>query len=199
MGILKNLFGGKNNLPEKTGEMMSEDQFWSIVAASLKAAEDQDEQEGFLVKALAKLPAKDIIGFRLRTDKLLFDTYNDKMWCAGYIMGGGCSDDGFQYFRCWVISRGKDVYYAAKENPDSLISETSEDDDDDFYEFESFWHVAPYAFEQVTRRSLYDFIDHDVFKTGEDNYPGITFSWREEEPASLQRICPRLYAWKPLE
>ena len=37
-------------------------------------------------------------------------------------MNGGCSDDGFQYFRNWIISRGKEVYYAAKENPDNLIN-----------------------------------------------------------------------------
>ena len=77
---------------------------------------------------------KEMIGFRLYTDKLLYDTYNSEMWCAGYIMNEGCSDDSFEYFRNWVISRGKDTYLKAKENPDYLINEVV--DGAEFYDFE---------------------------------------------------------------
>ena len=55
------------------------------------------------------------------------------MWCAAYIMNGGCSDDSFEYFRLWVISRGKDVYQKAKANPDTLISQVAKEQD--FYDF----------------------------------------------------------------
>ena len=107
----------------KTAEMMDEEQYWKIVQKSLKNATDEEEQEESLVAQLEKLKPHDIVGFRLRTDKLLFDSYTSEMWCAGYIMNGGCSDDGFEYFRCWVISQGKAVYEAALLNPDSLISQ----------------------------------------------------------------------------
>jgi hypothetical protein len=36
-----------------------------------------------------------------------------KMWCAGYIMNGGCSDDGFEYFQKLDNFEGKDTYYKA--------------------------------------------------------------------------------------
>jgi len=36
------------------------------------------------------------------------------------LINGGCSDDGFFYFRAWLISRGQKVYDAALQNPDSL-------------------------------------------------------------------------------
>src|ERR1044072_7914663 len=101
----------------KTAEMLNEDLYWAIITNSLQNSEDQDEQEMYLISALKQLSPVEIVGFRLRTDKLLYDTYNSEMWCAGFIMNGGCSDDGFEYFRNWVISRGKDVYYKAKENP----------------------------------------------------------------------------------
>ena len=132
-----------------------------------------------------------MIGFRLRTDKLLYDTYNSEMWCAGYIMNGGCSDDGFEYFRNWVISRGKETYYKARQNPDNLISEA--DKGADMYEFESFWYVALEAFEQKTGRDLYDYIDDEHFKTKEGNYPHIEFTWQEEKPESMKKICPQLF------
>ena len=174
----------------KTAEMLDEDIFWEIVDKSLKSTVDQDGQEQFLIKEIGKLSPKEMIGFRLRTDKLLYDTYNSEMWCAGYIMNGGFSDDGFEYFRNWVISRGKETYYKAKQNPDNLIGEVAEED---FYEFESFWYVALEAFKQKTGKDLYDYIDNDNFKTKEGSYPQIEFTWEEENPESMKKICPKLY------
>ena len=175
MGIFDKLFGkkqpAKKESPkprtqeiEKTSEMLDEDLFWSIVEKSLQATKNQDDQERVLVKEIEKLTPKQMIGFRLRTDGLLYDTYNSEMWCAGYIMNGGCSDDGFEYFRNWVISRGKETYYSAKDNSDSLISEFVEGTD--FYEFESFWYVALTAFKNKTGKGLYDYISDDFKKNG---------------------------------
>ncbi len=201
MGIFDKLFGKKeqarketpktfNQEIEKTNEMLDETIFWNIVDASVKNTKNQDEQERFLVKKIEKLTPKQMIGFRLRTDKLLYDTYNSEMWCAGYIMNGGCSDDGFEYFRNWIISRGQDTYYKAKENPDSLISEFVEGEE--YYDFESFWYVALTAFENKTGKELYDYIADD-FKTNEENYPNFEFTWKEEEPETMKAICPRLF------
>jgi hypothetical protein len=113
------------------------------------------------------------------------------MWCAGYIMNGGCSDDGFEYFRNWVISRGKEVFYKAKENPDSLISECNGQTDE--YEFEGFWYVADEAFGNTTGKDLHDYVD-DAFISGEGNYPNIEFTWKEEDQESMRKICPQLFA-----
>ncbi len=190
MGILNDLFGRKPALVI-TSEMLDEDLYWQIVAKSLQNSHDEDSQEAFLIKEIEKLSPKEIIGFRLRTDKLLYDTYNSEMWCAGYIMNGGCSDDSFEYFRCWVISRGKEIYYNAKAKPDSLINAVQTDVE--FYDFESFWYVALQAFENKTGKELYDFIGDD-FPYGEGNYPGIDFTWKEEDPDSLKAICPQLFA-----
>ncbi len=205
MGLFDKLFGKKETAKtfeekvetassaqlQKTAEMLDEDLYWTIIQKSLQNTSNQDEQEHYLIKEIIKLTPTQIIGFRLRTDKLLYDTYNDKMWCAGYIMNGGCSDDGFEYFRNWVISRGKETYYNAKQNPDSLIKEVSEEMD--MYDFESFWYVALEAFNQKTGKDLYDYIDEDNFKTKEGNYPAIEFTWEEDNEDSMQKICPLLY------
>lgn len=201
MGIFDKLFGKKestkeeipktyNQEIEKTSEMLDETIYWNIVDSSVKNTKNQDAQERFLVKEIEKLTPKQMIGFRLRTDKLLYDTYNSEMWCAGYIMNGGCSDDGFEYFRNWIIARGKETYYKAKENPDSLISEFVEGEE--YYDFESFWYVALTAFENKTGKELYDYISDD-FKTNEGNYPNFEFTWKEEEPETMKAICPKLF------
>jgi hypothetical protein len=180
----------------KTSEMLDEDKFWSIIDYSLKKSKNQDEQEHFLVSEIEKLTPTEMIGFRLRTDKLLFDTYNSKIWCAGYIMNGGCSDDAFEYFRCWIISRGKETYYKTKSNPDFLINQIVIGIE--FYDFESFWYVALTAFKNKTGKELYDYIDTDKFKTNEGNYPKFKFTWEEDKPETMKKICPKLFQkfWK---
>jgi len=197
MGFLNKLFGSDNsNNLTKTSEMLDENLYWQIVQESLNNSGTQDGQQEYLVRRLQKLNPKDIVGFRLRTDKLLYDTYNSEMWCAGYIMNGGCSDDSFEYFRNWVISRGKDAYYRAKQNPDSLIEQV--DEDAEFYDFEDFWYVALGAFKNKTGKDLYDFIDDDNFKFKEGHYPNFDFTWEEEDPESMKAICPNLFdkMWK---
>ncbi len=194
--ILKRLMKEVGGIKEiktltKTSEMLSEDLFWSIVHNSLLHTTNQDGQKSKLISNLEKLTLKEIIGFRLRTDKLLYDTYNSEMWCAGYIMNGGCSDDSFEYFRLWIISRGKDVYYAAKSNPDALVSETSKDRE--LYDFEDFWYVALEAFKIKTGKNLYDYIDYDNFVTREGKYQQFNFTWKEEDLNSMKKICPKLF------
>ena len=176
-----------------SSQMIDENKYWELIAKSLKKSDDQEEQEETLIKDIAKLTPIEMIGFRLRTDKLLHDTYNSEMWCAAYMINGGCSDDGFEYFRNWLISRGKDVYYKAKENPDSIIDELEENDIQDECDFEGFWNVADEAFTMRTGKELYDYIDYDNFKTREGSYSSIEFNWNEENPETMKNICPRLF------
>ena len=204
MGLFDKLFGKKENSKQtdsktkidtsqiqKTAELLDAELYWDIIDKSLKNTNNQDDQEQFLIKEIGKLTPKEMIGFRLYTDKLLYDTYNSEMWCAGYIMNEGCSDDSFEYFRNWVISRGKDTYLEAKENPDYLINEVV--DGEEYYDFESFWYVALEAFQKKTGKDLYDYIDYDNFKMGEGNYPQFEFTWEEENPESMKKICPKLF------
>ena len=71
-------------------------------------------------------------------------------------MNGGCSDDGFEYFRLWVISRGSEVYENARADPDSLITVADAEVPEDIFDFESFWYVALDAFKNETGKDLYD-------------------------------------------
>ena len=200
MGIFDRFFGQKTSTPapepfemEPTAEMMNEDKYWTLIAESLEYAEDdQDAQAAYLRRTLVGFDPEEIVGFRLRTDKLLYDTYASEMWCAGYIMNGGCSDDMFEYFRLWVISRGREVYENARSNPDSLHSVADTKVPEGLFDFESLWYVANEAFEQKTGKYLDDYVDHD-FKFREGNYPQFDFNWTEEDPESRRKICEKLF------
>jgi hypothetical protein len=176
---------------EKSSTLLDEELYWNIIAESLIATTNQEDQELFLINEIEKLSLAEIIGFRLRTDKLLFDTYDQKLWCAAYIMNKGCTDGGFEYFRCWLISRGKEAFYKTKLEPDYLVNLQVEGQEN--YEFEGFWYVAMNAFKNKTEEDLYAYIDYDKFTTNDDNYPILTFSWNVDEPQTMIKICPLLY------
>jgi hypothetical protein len=200
MGLFDKLFGQKKqdeagqdtaSQLTKSADVLNEDLYWLIIERSLKSTRNQLDQEKYLVREIEKLTPTEMIGFRLRTDKLLYDTYNSEMWCAGYIMNGGCSDDMFEYFRNWIISRGKETYYKAKDDPDNLIEEVAEDAE--YYVFEGFWYVALDAFKNKTGKDLYDFVDYENFTTREGKYPQFEFTWEEDDPDSIKKACPKLF------
>jgi hypothetical protein len=45
---------------------------------------------------------------------------NWRLWAAGYVIAGGMSDDGFHYFRSWIVGKGKKVFDIAMKDPDEL-------------------------------------------------------------------------------
>ena len=51
---------------------------------------------------------------------MLAEAYHWDLWGAAYLINGGCSDDGFEYFRRWLVLQGRDVFQAAVSNPDTL-------------------------------------------------------------------------------
>src|SRR5205807_9971881 len=74
------------------------------------------------------------------------------LWGAAYLINGGCSDDGFDYFRAWLISRGRTVYEAAIKDPDSLAGLTDPERDD--YEFEELWSVGLEVYKELTGEDM---------------------------------------------
>jgi hypothetical protein len=80
--------------------------------------------------------------------------YRYDLWAAAYLIGGGCSDDGFIDFRAGLIAQGRDWYHKAAASPDSLADHPAVAgaghplaDNPLFYEEVSY--AASYAFERV--------------------------------------------------
>jgi len=98
---------------------MVDEKFWAIIEASF--ADRQDQQSEKLKAELSKLNKDDLIAFESSYRTKLREAYHWDLWAAAYIINGGCSDDGFDYFCDWLISRGKTVFEDALENPETLI------------------------------------------------------------------------------
>ena len=171
---------------------MDEDQFWKIIALSVENTKTPDKQLYYIVEKLAELPFKSIVSFTMRIHALLFKSYNEKLWCAAYLINSGSSDDNFEYFRLWLISRGKEAFYSALNNPDSIIDFIPEDFDSAYgLESEELWYAADIVFHDKVE--VDDYIDYDTFALDEANYPEFEFTWNDTKPETMKAICPKLY------
>lgn len=123
---------------------MDEATFWNVIDTAVRDADgDMEQAEESLLRDLSSREPAAIEHFQQILQSKLDDAYLWDLWGAAYIINGGCSDDSFEYFRCWLISRGRAVYEAAIANPDSSADLASPG------EFESLLYVALRAYEKV--------------------------------------------------
>src|SRR5258708_7740412 len=100
---------------------MNEADFWLLIAAAKdESGGDPGQQVALIQTKLDSLTKAEIIGFDLLLHELMNKSYRRELWAAAYIINGGCSDDGFDYFRAWLISRGQDAFYRALKDPETL-------------------------------------------------------------------------------
>lgn len=126
---------------------MSRPTFWRIIDGIAHSGAEPDDRLDALEKELKVLSLNEIIAFEMAFRQLLNEAYTWDLWGAAYVIHGGCSDDGFEYFRRWLVSRGRQAYEAALANADSLRElELSPTGPDGCWEFEEFYYVAMKVF-----------------------------------------------------
>lgn len=160
---------------------MEPKKFWEIIGAvKIAAGSDLESRPRILEQKLSGLPTPDIQAFQRTYESLLLNANRWSLWGAAYLMNGGCSDDGFKYFRDWLISEGQDVYESAIADPDSLASLAKRD----FFELELYGYSALHAFAQAGAGELErDFSLEIASPTGAE--------WREDD---LPKLFPKLAA-----
>src|SRR5262245_9527951 len=125
-----------------TASPMPADKFWQIIERAAESDHDPDAHEKALHAALHELTLEEITSFEVAFRRYLNKAYTWNLWGAAYVIHGGCSDDGFEYFRRWLVTRGRDVYEAALANPDSLAQLDTRPDPRSVWEFEEIYYVA---------------------------------------------------------
>jgi len=132
---------------------MTDQQFWTIIeSGGPKAQDDPERQLAAVRKRLAGLPPEELHDFQRLFNEKLVAAYSWDLWGAAYLINGGSSDDGFHYFREWLISRCRAAYEAAIQNPDNLAGLTDPERDD--YEFEDLGYVAQQVYEEQTGEEM---------------------------------------------
>ena len=108
------------------------------------------------------------------------------MWGAAYVIHGGCSDDGFEYFRRWLISRGRKAYEAALADPDSLAQLDVRPGPNGVWEFERIYYVAMKVF---NKKGEGDVREHSEAEAGMGG-PGPSGQALREDEEHLARRYP---------
>lgn len=123
-----------------------QDFFWNIIEQAKSLAEDEIEQRPAALKqTLMGQTAEQIQRFEQIYREKLLEAYRWELWGAAYVIQGGCSDDGFDYFRDFLISEGRQVFEQALKSPDDLAQIDLPDD----VELEDFRYAIGDAYEAV--------------------------------------------------
>lgn len=171
---------------------LGENEFWDLIESARRETDgDDDALANVLISRITSRSLVEIIEFDQCFHSLSNRVYTSHLWCTAYVACGGCSDDGFEYFRAWLIGRGKKTFYAALENPESLIVELDQlKQNEGTPENEMLLYVARSAYEEKTGRK--DF--NDATKSAPyEPLPEMDFDWSEEDEESMRKICPKVF------
>ena len=158
---------------------MDDERFWAFIGAARDAAgDDVEDRVSGLEQVLLNHHPDEVADFRQKYDEMLARSYTWRLWGAAFVINGGCSDDGFRYFRDWLISEGEAVFEAALADPESLADIAQ----DEQFELESFGYVAGEVYEQMTDSPL------PASGTLEPAEP-VGHAWEEDD---LPGLFPRL-------
>ena len=107
---------------------MTEAEFWTIIKRSRRGTgASREKQEANLTRELHKLTPEQLVEFDEWFGGFIRSAYNWDLWGAAFVIGGGCSDDGFWDFRSWLVAQGERVYKAAVDDPETLAEVVDED------------------------------------------------------------------------
>jgi hypothetical protein len=118
---------------------MSDERFWSLIAETART--DPDRQIEALEEVLGGLSNAELPGFRDAFQRQLQRAYVWDLWAVAFIAHGGASDDGFEYFRRWMVAQGQAIFERLLANPDDL-AEVAPRDSREPLEFEEFASLA---------------------------------------------------------
>ncbi|MEV4757964.1 DUF4240 domain-containing protein [Micromonospora sp. NPDC049559] len=171
---------------------MRTDAFWALIDEARTGA--GGDTEAIATRAAALLARRDvteIAGWQRHLRRVLAASYRVDLWGAAYLINGGASDDGFEYFRGWLIGQGREVFARAVAEPDTLAelppirqaAATGEE-----FESERMLGIAADAYRQATAAELPPDPDPVPYPEISDDF------WDFDDEEEARRHLPRLAA-----
>ncbi|MEV7281087.1 DUF4240 domain-containing protein [Streptomyces sp. NPDC093111] len=141
---------------------MDEKAFWALMGELRHRPGSRDERLDWLRGELARGPAEECVAFQVELGAACHRAYRADLWSAAQrILSGWCTDDGFHYFRLWLVTLGREVFEEALASPDSLAvvpevlrlagrGPASWSEEEEWPEWELLDYVAADAYEELT-------------------------------------------------
>ena len=168
---------------------MDRQAFWRVVEdARARASDDGDAVAAHAVEILATLPKAQIVAAAQPLWDLMADSYRGDLWAAAYLINGGASDDGFDYFRGWLIAQGREVFERAIADPDAMADLPAV-------------RAAAAQQEDLENEEVLGIVWNAHLKaTGEElppraftiRYPPVDFGWDFDDDTQMRTHLPRL-------
>ena len=170
---------------------MRTDDFWAVIG---RATADRPASPAEVAKrAAADLATRDpleIVGWGRHLDKVMVASGTQDLWAAAYLINGGCSDEGFDNFRGWLIAHGRDILARSVRSPDSLAempAVRAAAQNGAVFEAEEVLSIATEAYEQATGSRL-------AAQERPVTRPDPADLWDFDDEEEMRRRLPRLAA-----
>ncbi|MFE4516548.1 DUF4240 domain-containing protein [Kitasatospora sp. NPDC056783] len=176
---------------------MDTDEFWAVIAAARADIGPDRPFHKALGERLTGLGVPAILAFQERYEHLHRELERWDVWAAGYLIGGGCSDDGFIDFRAGLIALGRDWYERAAADPDGLADHPAVAD------LESLWGEEPFFYEEVGYAASRAYVrllgedadlHRDLAPARTERGPDMGEDFDFDDDAEMRRRLPRLAA-----
>ena len=108
---------------------MDMQQLWKLIEDARRQVLDPGDGEqdaGRATAFLSAYPREEIVAAGEVLRELMAKSYQIPLWAAAYVVNGGCSDDGFDYFRGWLIGQGREVFEHVVADPDEVHNLTGD-------------------------------------------------------------------------
>jgi hypothetical protein len=170
---------------------MRTDDFWAVIArATADRPATPDEVAKHAVAELAGNDPEEIVAWGRHLDKVMVASGTEDLWAAAYLINGGCSDEGFDAFRGWLIAHGREAVARSVKSPDSLADVAvvrGAADTGAVFEAAEVLSIAAEAYQQATGQEL----------PAEDRpatRPDVADLWDFDDEEEMQRRLPKLSA-----
>jgi hypothetical protein len=177
---------------------MDREQFWTLVeTARTVSGGDCQTQAGRLVAALAQRSVNEVLAWDQIRHELLAESYRWELWGAAYLINGGCGDDGFDYFRGWLLSQGRAIWEATVADPDSLAAHPEVrgrrplEEWSDLLECDDMLYIAYDAYQAMTGQELSVEV---LSRRPRPRRPELGDGWDFEDATEMRQRYPRLWA-----
>jgi hypothetical protein len=175
---------------------------WELIEAARGQVRDPADAEAVAARAARLLSARPV-GEIVAADDVLWgllaDSYRRPLWAAAYLVNGWCSDDGFEYFRGWLIMQGCVVYERVVADPDALAGLAAiraKAPGGRPVECEETLYIASRAYRAATGGELPGVRSGPHYPELDPDYPELDPEWGFgfDDRAEMARRLPRLAA-----
>lgn len=167
---------------------MDVDGYWALIEQAGAEVAPNARTDGSLVLAalrplLEQLGPEEVASFDAQQRELLRASYGWTLWGAAYVICGGCSDDGFDDFRGWLLMQGRATFEGAVADPDTLA--VLDFGDDGFPACEEALYFPNEVYEAATGEEIA--VEHRPM-------PDLGEEWDFDDEDEMASRYPRLWA-----